>query len=344
MRDFNVLLTCCGQHISERIDCLKNNEDKCSVKVYACNSNYDNLPLGCDTDGNFVVPAITATDYISTIINLCKELSIDIIIPTVTLELEFMSRYAQLFRDHGIHVSVSSHYSILLANDKLAMHKAYGDIMPKTIVVTGYDDLLEFEKSLGEGATMCCKLTDHCGGNGFAIIDDEKACDVTLFNKAYENRYVSHDEMRKIIERTTHTILLQEYKPGIDYSVSAVAVNGKVTHLCGYAGYAMERGAIVIGEIVKNDAAYCIVERLCNEIGLDGNVCFDFRMSDNGDVSLLEINPRVNASLPFVREAGINMLYLRCKNMLGDYSDVAVEYPIRYGLKMKKYHESRYFV
>ena len=63
-----------------------------------------------------------------------------------------------------------------------------------------------------------------------------------------------------------------------------------------------------------------------------------------GEVVLLEVNPRVNASLPFVWKAGVNMLYLRCKNLLGDYSDIGQFQKIEFGLKMKKFYDSRYFL
>ena len=86
------------------------------------------------------------------------------------------------------------------------------------------------------------------------------------------------------------------------------------------------------------------MEKLVKELDLDGNACFDFRITPEGWAVLLEVNPRVNASLPFVWKAGVNMLYLRCKNLLGDYSDIGQFQKIEFGLKMKKFYDSRYFV
>lgn len=343
MKGFNVLLTCCGQHISERIADLKNNPDGVKVRVYVCNCNKDMLPYGCDVDGAFVVPPIHHPDYIDHIIKICKENDIKIIVPTVTLELEFMSSHKSIFDEVGIHVSISSYNGLLIANNKLRLYNQYPQYMPKTLYTKDYSDILSMAEEF-PNSSLCCKLTNHCGGNGFAIINDKKAKDITLFNKRGENRYCSLREMGELMEELSDPILIQEYIHGQDYSVSLLCVNGRVTHICGYVGYSMLFGAIEHGEIVYNEEAYKISTLITSELKLDGNVCFDFRINEHGEVILLEINPRVNASLPFVTRAGVNMLYLRCKNLLGDYSDSNIEDKIKYGLQMKKYHESRYFI
>ena len=342
MRGFSVLLTCCGNHISERIRNLKYNGEEVEVKVYACNCNENNLPIGCGLDGCFVVPSISSREYIECLLDICRRHSIDIIVPTVTLELDFMAAHRSDFEKHGIKVSISSPESLKISNNKLHLFEKYPSLMPSTMATTEFSDLLSFHTDLGGDKKICVKLQDHCGGNGFAILDDEKARDMTFFNRRNENRYVSFDEMDHIMKNLEKSILVQEYIEGYDYSVSVLADHGEVIHICGYYGFSMSFGAIENGEIKRNQKAYDIAEMICRELGLDGNACFDFRITFGGEVYLLEINPRVNASLPFVTEAGINMLYLRCKRLLGDYSDNSR--PIKYGLKMRKYHESRYIL
>lgn len=341
MRDFSVLLTCCGMHVSERIKNLRENEDKAKVRVFACNCNHENLPYGLDVEGCFVVPPIHHHDYISTIVDICKDNDIDIIIPNVTLELQFMADHKDEFEKHGIKVSIASPEAIKVSNNKLHLYKRYSSLMPPTIATTSFFELLSFDASIPYPHRLCVKLADHCGGNGFAVLDDEKARDITLFNRYGENRYVSYDEMEQIMRKLDSPILVQEYIDGKDYSVSALADNGAVKHILGYVGHTISFGAIEYGEIQNNYYAEIKVKDICRDLKLDGNVCFDFRIDKSGKVYLLEINPRVNASLPFVAEAGINMIYLRCKQLLG-YS-IDGSYPICDGLKMKKYHISKYF-
>ena len=83
-----------------------------------------------------------------------------------------------------------------------------------------------------------------------------------------------------------------------------------------------------------------IAEEVCRELRLDGNVCVDFIV--NGDkATLLEVNPRVNATIAFCAKAGVNLLYQRCKQLLGEEIDVCT--PL-YGLKMMKYYAADYYV
>lgn len=72
MKNFNVLLTCCSIHVKEVIDCLKNNEDGVDIKVYVANSVAANLPPAELSDGNFVVPPVSAPNYVETLISYIK--------------------------------------------------------------------------------------------------------------------------------------------------------------------------------------------------------------------------------------------------------------------------------
>lgn len=148
MKGFNVLLTCCSIHVKEVIDCLKNNEDGVKVKVCVTNSIAANLPPAELSDGNFVVPAVTAPDYIETLISLCKELDISIIMPTATLELEIMARAKEKFEQNGILVSVSSIDSLLVANNKIALYGCFADLMPKQIIPNEVSDVDVFASML----------------------------------------------------------------------------------------------------------------------------------------------------------------------------------------------------
>lgn len=343
MRDFNVLMTCCGMHVKGRIDCLRNNEDHANVKVYACNADESKLPPKGFTDGDFVAPLLNDKEYLPFLLKLCRKLRIDIVVPTVTLELEYMAKNAHYFTAKGIKVAISSPKTIDVANDKIKLYQRYKSLMPLQLITHDWKDVISFSKSLPRGSKMCCKLSDHAGGNGFAIVDDEKAIDPTLFNRFATDRYISMRDLKDIVEKGTHEVLLQEYKEGYDYSVCVLANCGIVSHMVGIAGHVMSYGAIMSGEIEYNLIAYRIAKNICRELKIDGNACFDFRIGKDGKPTLLEINPRVSASLPFVKEAGVNMLYLRCKNLLGDFDDVAKDDKIRYGLKMRKYYDTVYY-
>lgn len=343
MRDFNVLLTCSGMYAKSYADLLHNNNEGVNVKVYACNMDETKLPPEGCTDGNFVAPMVCDKEYIPFLLNLCEKYNIDIIIPTVTFELGFMAERAKEFERHGIKIAISTPEAIAVANDKIRLYNRFSHLMPYTLSTIDFSEALSFQKRLPQGSKMCCKLRDHAGGNGFAIIDDKKAIDPTLFNRYATDRYISMRDLQGIMENEQCQILLQEYKKGFDYSVCVLSNFGIVSHMVGVAGRVMSYGAIMDGEIMHNSIAYKIADNICRLLNIDGNACFDFRVDKNGKPTLLEINPRVSASLQFVNAAGINLLYLRCKNLLGDFSDLKKAYPIKYGLQMRKYYETVFY-
>lgn len=341
MRSINVLITCSNIHVKNMIDCLKNNYEGTKVNVYCVNSVEWDLPNDGECDGAFVVPKVTDESYFPALLDLCKMLKIDVVFPVTSIDLDAMAEHKEGFEKHGIHISVTSPESMRIANDKIALHKMFGEYMPKQIVPQSVNSAIRFMRK-AEGL-ICCKVANMCGGRGFAVVDNEKCLDVDLFHRFGKKHYISRDQLYKIIRRQDYNVIVQEYKEGLDYSVSVLADKGRVTHICGYVGYALEFGSMMFAEIKPNEHAYEIARTICEKLKLDGNACFDFILGDDGKVTLLEINPRVNASLNFVSNAGCNMFYLRCKQLLGyDYEYDQQE--INVGFKMKKYFETRYFI
>ena len=223
------------------------------------------------------------------------------------------------------------------------MAKLFSQYMPKQVVARSSRDIRAFAKKMGyhTGFPLCCKLADKCGGAGFAILDEKKYLDISSFNKVGVNRYISLNQLCEIADKVDTEIIIQEYTPGVDYSVCILADNGKMVYECGFAGYSMEFGAVTSGEIVANEEAYRIAKEVVEKVGLDGNCCFDFIIKNDGAPVLLECNPRINASLPFLSKAGADLAYYRCRQLLG-YS-LPEKLDINYGLKMVKYYESYYF-
>ena len=341
MKPINVLITCSNIHVKNMIDCLKNNYEGTQVNVYCVNSVEWDLPKEGECDGAFVVPKVSDESYFPTLLDLCKKLDIDVVFPVTSIDLDAMAEHKEEFEKQGIHISVTSPESMKIANDKIALHKMFGEYMPKQILAKGVDDVIDFADNIK--GSICCKVANMCGGRGFAVIDDEKSVDINLFHRFGKKHYISMLQLYDVVRKKDHDVIVQEYKDGLDYSVSVLADNGRVTHICGYVGYVLEFGSMMYAEIKPNEQAYEIARTICEKLGIDGNACFDFILGEDGKVTLLEINPRVNASLNFVSNAGCNMFYLRCKQLLGyDYENDQQE--INVGFKMKKYFETRYFI
>ncbi len=331
-----ILITGCGALSKELIDDMRKNKDGEEIFVVGINNN-PNAMLKTSVNETVVVPSITDEKYLPTLLNICKKYDIQVIVPYITKELPILAKNRKLFEDNGIKVSVSSLESLAIVNDKIELHKMFGKYMPQQIIPLSIE---EANKFIDEYKSVCCKINDACGGVGFCVVDESKAFDVGLIGKTGKPRYITREYLGELLNRYKGRIILQKYVGGYDYSTSALSDNGKVKGMCGYYGYEMLYGCVVDGEIKPNEKAYAIHKEIIEKTGLDGNSCADF-MIDGDDVYLLEINPRVNGSLPFVTKAGADFLYDRCKMLLGEYRDK--DYHFNYGLRMEKYFEANYF-
>lgn len=340
MRDFTVLMTSCSPRKTGIIHCIKDNEDGANVTMYCTNCREDELPSSSVCEKAFVSPCNDSPDYINHLLALCAAYHVDIVIPRLSSELEVLATNRKRFEDIGVKVSVTDLDGLLVANDKSRLYAKYSYLMPKQVVCSNSKMVLEFAKAHPK---FCCKLSHSSGAAGFAVVDDKLCDDVNLFHAYGHKHYISTQHLCRIIDTQHLNYILQEYVEGYDYTVSLLADHGNVTHIVGYVGYEMEFSCIMYGEIKDNEVAFEISKFIVADLNLSGNIGIDFILKPDGSVVLLEINPRLNASLPFVAKAGCNMPYLNCKRLLGyDISHDGKN--IVKGLKMRKHYATEYFI
>lgn len=341
-----IMITGCSMHSNDLINELRDNYNHEPLHIVGINAAETAL-LRKGVDAGYVVPLITDTDYLPTVLDICIKEKVDVILPFITAELPIMAVNRQVFEEHGIHVSVSSPESLAAAGNKIALAEKYPGLMPRQMVIHELCDIHEFAERIGyPQKKFCCKLPNRCGGVGFAIVDETLGRDLTIYNKFGINRYITKVMLETLVaEAMVHgeTVILQEYEEGTDFSMCCLADHGKLIHALGFEASLMAFGSAMFAEIAMNDEAIRISRQIIQDTGLDGNCCFDFILKADGSVKLLEVNPRLSATLPFIARAGLNLPYLRVRQLMGD--DVAsLKFPIEYRLRMSKNYESEYFV
>ena len=85
--------------------------------------------------------------------------------------------------------------------------------------------------------------------------------------------------------------------------------------------------------------AYKIVEQVIKMLDYDGNADFDFKYNDDGEPVLMEVNPRMAATMAIFKEGGANLPYLRIKQLLGE--EIPHITP-KYGVTMKRRYKEYY--
>lgn len=337
-----VLITGCSMHSKDLIDVLRDNYDGEEIHVVGINCD-DAALLRNGVDSGYVVPRITDPNYIQIVIDICKKEHVDVIFPFITAELPIMAKNRKRFEDEGIQVSVSSLESLEKAGNKIVLSEMYPELMPGQVIAKSKGDILKFAALVNYPYnSFCCKLPDRCGGLGFAIIDEVKGKDLSIVNKFGMNRYITLDMLFTYFEAMDDDLILQTYEEGVDYSVCVLADHGECLYKCGFEAPLMSYGSAMFAAIRKNDMAYEITERVIRDTGIDGNACCDFIVKPDGTAILLEVNPRLSATLPFIARAGINMPYLRAKQLLG-HNVKGLDLPVNYNLCMSKNYQSEYF-
>ncbi len=79
-------------------------------------------------DACFTVPAATAPDYADNLLNLCLELKVGLVIPTIDTELMVLAMEVDRFAAHGIHVIVSEIALIQASMDKRITARLFDEI------------------------------------------------------------------------------------------------------------------------------------------------------------------------------------------------------------------------
>ena len=339
-----VLITGNSMHLFDLIQALRNNYDGEKIHVVVINCDENEL-LRDEVDARYVVPRITEPDYLSTVLRICEKENVNVIFPRITAELPIMAENKSYFEDRGIKVSVSSPEVIKMVNDKVALAKVFPEYMPKQTLVHNALDCVAFATSVGyPNKRICCKLTGKCGGVGFCVIDEVRGRDMTLSNKFGMNRFITLGMLAELVETTNETVILQEYEEGTDCSICGLADNGVLLHALGFEAFVMEHGSAMAARISMNESAIAITRKVVEATGIDGNFCCDFILKDDGSAVLLEVNPRLSATLPFIAEAGMNLPYMRVMQLLGKDVSGDANIHVNYDLKMHKRYEAEYFV
>lgn len=143
------------------------------------------------------------------------------------------------------------------------------------------------------------------------------------------------EDMCKTIEECKELpdTIVMEYLPGCEYTVDLLADHGKTLYIAGRRNYESSMSIAMASLIEKKDNAYKLCEEIVSTLGLDGNIGFDFMLDENNNPVLTDLNPRITATIIIYKDGGLNLPYLRVKQLMGEKLP---EISIKYGIRMKR--------
>jgi len=315
------------------------------IRIIGVDMNPDSVGFSM-VDNHHIVPLAGSDEFIDSIIQICNKKHVDVIIPLVTRELFQFAKYKYKFIKMGIRVIVSDESSLNIANNKYLLMKTAQTIgvpVPRFRLVKTFES---FEKAVFDfgypEVPVCFKPPISNGLRGFRVLRrDINRLDI-LVNQKPTNIITTFEDIAPILKysQSFPQLLVMEYLPGEEYSVDALADEGKPIVAVPRLREKIKMGISFVGKTVKEEEIIKDSFLLIKGIGLHGNVGFQFKRDINGIPKLIESNPRMQGTMVLCTAAGINMVYLGVKLVLGEKFELP---EIHWGVRMIRYWKEVFY-
>lgn len=344
MRKITVLLTACGvQFIPGLVNCLRENGER-SIRLIGTDM-HDDKTLYPLFDRFYVVPAVNDKKYVEVLLDICKKEEVDVLLPFMSAELIPLLERLQDFENLGVKVSVSDRNSVEITNNKLKFYqflKEKGLTVPKFHPVRTADELKIACEAVGYPQNaVCVKATELSGSRGIRIIDASKSRYDILFGQKPNSFYTTFDELQETLREkpTMPEMMAMECLPGEEGSVDLIADKGKILYMAYRESNVNLASIPQEATLSYNEEAYQIAREVIAALALSGSADLDFKYDKDGHPVLMEINPRIAATMQIFKEGGMNLPYLRIKQLLGEEMP---QVEITYGVKMKRRYQEMF--
>jgi carbamoyl-phosphate synthase large subunit len=298
----NILFTCAGRRnylINYFKEALNGNG-----KIFAADMQLS-APAMADADVAITVPSIYDESYISALINIIEQNNIIAVISLNDLELPVLSKNREAIENSGAKLLVSEDKIIDIAFDKnktAYFIESIGLKSPKTCLSLK----IALEK-LRQGELKFPLVIKPRWGSASIGIDFPKDMEELVLSYQLQKKKLRETILFNASEQDIdNAILIQEKITGKEFGIDILNdFNGK------YIGtFAREKLAMRAGE---TDKAMSIIDPRFEELGKViaenlmhiGNLDCDI-FDCNGELYVLELNPRFGGGYPFSHEAGIN--------------------------------------
>lgn len=248
--------------------------------------------------------------FVPALLREARERGVDLVIPTVDVELRGVSAASEDFAESGIRLLVEHTSTLDYCLDKWALVQACAATVrvPVTVIL---DENVTTATIESLGAPFIIKPRRGAGGRGFAVIENEAML-------AGHPRDGTH--------------ILQEFLPGDEFSIDVLGrPDGHIVAAVPRLRDKVDSGIAVAGRTVHDEALITFGRLVAEAIGVVGVVNVQVRRARDGSPALLEVNPRFPGTMALTMAAGIDMPNLAVDAVFGaqlpdalDFVEVAV--------------------
>jgi carbamoyl-phosphate synthase large subunit len=242
--------------------------------------------------------------FIAEIILLCEQHSVDVVYPLPTLDLPVFAAARKHFADNGISLVVPDASAIKLSNNKLHLYnfllKEARELCLRFKLVDTVKNLFEALEEFGyPEQAVCVRQAVSTGGQGFCIIDPNVDEFEKFLGPVPSIRRYSLTSFKAIFQQslTFEPMIVQEYASGEEWDVDTLSKEGSMLFACTRKNISMNRGLSTHCTIEHNPELVGLCKVLIDKLGLSFVSSLTFKYDSENQPKLLEINPRMPASV-----------------------------------------------
>ncbi|SEM88468.1 carbamoyl-phosphate synthase large subunit [Paenisporosarcina quisquiliarum] len=300
---FNILFTSSGRRVS-LIKHFKSllNELNLNGKIITADLKKTS-PTGFISDEHVLVPRVTTEEYIPSLLQICKEKNISLIVPLIDTELVILAKNKERFKEIGAQVLVCSNDVNEICFDKRRTASFFREFKIDSPIEYEIDHVLNIGK-------MCTSLLIKPAKGSSSV-------GVNIINSIEELEFFS-----KYLEEP----ILQELVFGEEYTIDVlVDFNGDIITAVPRLRMETRAGEVSKGMTVRNsiliNKAIDLVKKLPGAVGCITVQCF---LTPENEVKFIEINPRFGGGFPLSLKAGADFPRYIIESILDIKSDFNV--------------------
>lgn len=292
----NILVLSCGTR-NKIIRYFKQALDGVGKVVATDMSPY--APALYEVDTHYIVPRITAPDYIDQVLAICVKEKINGVLSLIDPELSLLARNADRFASVGTTVIGSDAECCDRAMNKMQMYRwltAHGYPCAKS-----FDDLQSFYTAQqADEVTYPVFVKPICGSASIAISKAQDPASVEFLFRSQED------------------MMVQEYLHGneIGADVYIDLISGEVVSIFTKKKLVMRAGETDKAVSFKDEKLFALIEKFAKESGFRGQIDIDLFEVD-GNYYISEVNPRFGGGYPHAYACGVDNMKLILNNLQG---------------------------
>lgn len=313
----NVLILSCGTR-NKVVQSFKKAFAGCG-KVIATDCSAV-APALYDADSHYIVPRITAPDYLDVILDICEKEQIKAVLSLIDPELSLLAKHAEKFAALGVTIIGSSYELCERSLDKYDMYLWLKDRGYNC--ARSYMDWNSFQADVDAGELAYPVFVKPAKGSASISISKAEDAETALF-------LFDHGE----------GMMLQEFLRGqeIGADVYIDMVSGEVVSIFTKKKLVMRAGETDKAVSFKDEKLFALIEKFVLESGFRGQIDIDIFEID-GEYYISEVNPRFGGGYPHAYACGCDHMSLIRTNLQGKANPKRIG-AYEEGVYMMKYNE-----